>query len=56
MLISHSIAKNKLSFPRLNKTKTFEVDLHQLFQRKKYIEKLNESLKRIIANQDLIKT
>ena len=45
MLISSSIAKNKLSFPKLNKTKTFETDISQLLDRKDYIEKLNISLK-----------
>ena len=50
ILISNSIAKNKLSFPNLNKTITFETDMTQLFERKEYIEKLNERLKSTIAN------
>ena len=50
ILISNSIAKNKLSFPKLNKTKTFDADLSQLLERKEYIEKLNKSLKSTIAN------
>ena len=50
ILISNSIAKNKLSFPKLNKTKTFDTDLSQLLKRKEYIEKLNKSLKSTIAN------
>jgi hypothetical protein len=50
ILISNSIAKNKLSFPKLNKTKTFESDVSQLLVRKEYIEKLNKSLKSTIAN------
>lgn len=50
VLISNSIAKNKLSFPKLNKTQTFETDVNQLLDRKEYIEKLNETLKNTIAN------
>ena len=50
ILISNSIAKNKLSFPKINRTKTFEADVSQLLERKEYIEKLNKSLKRTIAN------
>ena len=49
ILISNSIAKNKLSFPKINRTKTFEADVSQLLERKEYIEKLNQSLKRTIA-------
>jgi hypothetical protein len=49
-LISNSIAKNKLSFPKLNKTKTFDADVSQLLKRKEYIEKLNKSLIGSIAN------
>jgi hypothetical protein len=50
LLISNSIAKNKVSFPNLLKTKTFETDLNQLIKRKKYITELNNKLKRTIAN------
>ena len=50
ILISNSIAKNKLAFPKLNKTKTFETDISQLLERKEYIERLNKSLKNTIAN------
>lgn len=50
ILLSNSIAKNKLSFPKLNKTKTFDADVSQLLKRKEYIEKLNKSLKGSIAN------
>ena len=50
ILISNSIAKNKLSFPKLNKTKTFDAEVSQLLERKEYIEKLNKSLKSTIAN------
>ena len=50
ILISNSIAKNKLSFPNINKIKTFETDMNQLLGRKEYIDKLNETLKSTIAN------
>jgi len=50
ILISNSIAKNKLTFPNLNKTETFESNIRQLLERKEYIEKLNKSLKSTIAN------
>lgn len=53
ILASNSIAKNKLSFPNINKTKTFETDMSQLIERKEYIEKLNKSLISTIANKDL---
>jgi hypothetical protein len=44
ILISNSIAKNRLSFPNLNKTITFEAEIGQLIERKKYIQELNKSL------------
>ena len=50
ILISNSIAKNRLSFPNLNKTITFEAEIGQLIERKEYIQKLNKSLKSAIAN------
>ena len=50
ILISNSIAKNKLSFPKLNKTKTFDANMSQLLERKEYIKKLNKSLKSTITN------
>ena len=53
ILISNSIAKNKLTFPNLNKTETFESNIRQLLERKEYIEKLNKSLKSTIANKVL---
>jgi len=43
ILISNSIAKNKLSFPNINETKTFQTDLEKLKERKYYIQKLNNS-------------
>lgn len=51
ILISNSIAKNKLSFPNLNRTKTFETDFKQLIERKDYIEKLNNALSNTITNK-----
>lgn len=51
ILISNSIAKNKLSFPKLNKTKTFDADVSQLLERKEYIEKLNKSLGSTISSR-----
>src|SRR5690606_39731813 len=50
ILISNSIAKNKLSFPNLNETKTFETDFGQLIERKEYITSLNNTLKNTIIN------
>lgn len=50
ILISSSIAKDKLSFPNLNDTKTFEATLNDLVERKEYIRNLNNKLKSTIAN------
>ncbi len=50
ILISSSIAKDKLSFPNLNDTKTFEATLIDLVERKEYIRNLNSKLKSAIAN------
>ncbi|WP_027075363.1 hypothetical protein [Maribacter antarcticus] len=50
LLISNSIAKNKISFPNLKKTRTFEADLNQLIERKTYIIELNNKLKSTITN------
>ncbi|WP_434035606.1 hypothetical protein [Formosa sp. 4Alg 33] len=44
LLISHSIAKNKLSFPSLKNTRTFETTLQELTARKSYMELLNQKL------------
>lgn len=52
ILISYSIAKNKLSFPSLSKTKTFEADIAQLIEKKEFIKKLNKLLKNTIANKN----
>ena len=50
ILISYSIAKGKLSFPKLKETKTFETKLNELIERKDFIRNLNEKLKSTIAN------
>ncbi|QDO92590.1 hypothetical protein FNB79_00865 [Formosa sediminum] len=44
ILLSNSIAKNKLAFPKLSKTKTFETDLNQLRASKATTSKLNQLL------------
>jgi len=41
LLISNSIAKRKISFPKLNKIKTFESDLNELIERKIFIREKN---------------
>ena len=51
ILISNSIAKNKLSFPQVSNTKTFEATISDLLEHKDYIEKLNTSLKSTLANK-----
>ncbi len=45
VLITLSIAKGKLSFPKLNATKTFEIQCSKLLKRKAFIGNLNEKLK-----------
>ncbi|MFB9052646.1 hypothetical protein ACFFVB_06090 [Formosa undariae] len=47
LLISHSIAKNKLSFPSLKNTRTFETTLQELTARKSYMELLNQKLEHV---------
>jgi hypothetical protein len=51
ILISASIAKDKLSFPNLNDTKTFEATLIDLVERKEYIRNLNSKLKSTVASR-----
>ena len=46
ILLSNSIAKNKLSFPKLNNTKTFEAQISDLALHKTNIEKLRDALNR----------
>ncbi|MCC4213203.1 hypothetical protein [Leeuwenhoekiella parthenopeia] len=45
ILVSSSIAKNKLSFPKLSNTKTFEAQISDLALHKAHIEKLRDALK-----------
>ena len=49
ILITYSIAKDKLSFPKLRETMTFETNLSDLVERKKSIRELNETLKGSLA-------
>lgn len=49
--IAHSIAKGKLSFPKLNATKTFEATMEELVERKEYMRNLNEKLKGTIPTE-----
>ncbi len=46
ILLSHSFAKNQLSFPKLSASKTFETKLDDLAQRKTYLNQLNSRLKK----------
>lgn len=52
ILISNSFAKNRLSFPKLSRTKTFEADISQLLARKEYIEKMNNMFKNAITQNE----
>lgn len=51
ILISNSIAKDKLSFPNINETKTFEAEFSDLLAHKEYIEKLNHKLAYKMSNK-----
>jgi hypothetical protein len=51
VLITYSIAKGELSFPKLKETRTFETKLNELVKRKDFIRDLNEKLKSTIANK-----
>lgn len=50
ILIMNSIAKDRLVFPNLKDTITFEANLNDLIERKAYIESLNNKLKSSVAN------
>ena len=52
ILISNSIAKDGVSFPRLNNIKTFEGSIEELIKRRPYIEALNEKLKRSVLENN----
>ena len=45
VMVSNSIAKNKLAFPKLSNTKTFEADIGQLLAKRDYIKTLSNTLK-----------
>jgi hypothetical protein len=45
VLISNSIAKRKISFPKMNTIKTFESTIAELIIRRGFIEGLNDKLK-----------
>lgn len=45
VLLSHSIAKRKIAFPKLTDIKTFEGEINDLIDHKTFIEGLNEKLK-----------
>lgn len=51
ILISNSIAKKKVSFPKINNIKTFESELNELIKRKEFIRELNTKLKNTIDNE-----
>lgn len=44
LLVSHSFAKGKLSFPRLSNIKTFEMKISELIGKEAVIEKLSERI------------
>lgn len=46
ILISNSIAKRKVSFPKINNIRTFEGQLKELIERKEFIRELNNKLKK----------
>ena len=46
VLVSNSIAKRKLSFPKMDQIKTFESGISELIKRKAFIIELNNKLKK----------
>ena len=50
ILISNSIAKRKISFPKISNIRTFESELNELIERKEFIQELNNQLKKSVAN------
>jgi hypothetical protein len=50
VLITYSIAKGKLSFPKLGASKTFEANLSTLVEKKEYIGNLHNKLKNTLAS------
>ena len=45
ILVSNSIAKGKIAFPKISNIKTFESDIRDLIERKEFIRDLNTKLK-----------
>jgi len=45
LLVSNSLVKNKITFPKISKTKTFKSKIGPLLKHKIFIENLNNSLK-----------
>lgn len=45
LLVTNSFAKRKITFPKLNRIKTFECNIAELVTKRAYIIRLNESLK-----------
>jgi hypothetical protein len=50
ILVSNSIAKGKIAFPKISNIKTFESDLNELIERKEFIRDLNNKLKSSFVN------
>ena len=50
LLVSNSIAKNKIAFPKLNNIITFESSIIELTTRKEFIRELNSKIKNTIAS------
>ncbi|WP_339833841.1 hypothetical protein [uncultured Flavobacterium sp.] len=51
ILMSNSIAKRKISFPKLTNIKTFESNVVELIKQREFIEGLNDKLKNAIAKK-----
>ncbi len=49
LLISNSIAKRKISFPKMSNIKTFESTIDELMKRRDFIGALNDKLKSTLA-------
>ena len=52
ILISNSIAKRKISFPKINNIKTFESEITELTEYKEFIMELNDKLKSDIVEKN----
>jgi len=52
VLVSNSIAKKKISFPKMTNIKTFESELKVLIERKEFIRELNTKLKNTIVKAE----